>query len=70
MTCSQLRKLLEMPGNQDRFANLREIIQQFRDDEMEHHDTGILHDAEKVWAETFHERHRKEGWKEEETESK
>ena len=43
---SQLRDLLEK--NPEKHAELLEVIQKFRDDEMEHHDTGLKHDAEKV----------------------
>ncbi|PZP87320.1 MAG: demethoxyubiquinone hydroxylase family protein [Azospirillum brasilense] len=31
-------------------AGLRDTIQQFRDEEMEHHDTGLAHDAEQAPA--------------------
>jgi demethoxyubiquinone hydroxylase (CLK1/Coq7/Cat5 family) len=43
---SQLRDLLEK--NPEKHTELLEVIQKFRDDEMEHHDTGLKHDAEKV----------------------
>lgn len=43
---SQLRELLEK--NPEKHTELLQIIKQFRDEEMEHHDTGLAHDAEKV----------------------
>lgn len=43
---SQLRDLLEK--NPDKHTELLEIIKQFRDEEMEHHDTGLKYNAEQV----------------------
>jgi demethoxyubiquinone hydroxylase (CLK1/Coq7/Cat5 family) len=43
---SQLRELLEK--NPEKHTELLEIIKKFRDEEMEHHDTGLAYDAEKV----------------------
>ena len=43
---SQLRQLME--SNPDDFGELKEIIKQCRDDELEHLDTGLKHDAEKA----------------------
>lgn len=48
---SQLRDLLEQ--NPEHHTELLEIIKKFRDDEMEHHDTGLKHDAEKVKKNLF-----------------
>jgi hypothetical protein len=45
---SQLRTLVEMRGTSDKHKELQEIIREFRDDEMHHHDIGIENDAEKV----------------------
>ncbi|KAG7459407.1 hypothetical protein MATL_G00210310 [Megalops atlanticus] len=43
---SQIRALME--ADPDRYKELLQIIKEFRDDEMEHHDTGLEHDAEKL----------------------
>ncbi len=43
---SQLRELLE--SSPEKYEELLKVIKQFRDDEMEHHDTGLKNDAEKV----------------------
>ena len=45
----QIRKLLELEESPDR-DELLKIIKQFRDEEMEHHDHGIDHDAEQAPA--------------------
>ncbi|XP_068233745.1 5-demethoxyubiquinone hydroxylase, mitochondrial isoform X2 [Palaemon carinicauda] len=41
---SQLRELLSLGEEENK--ELIEVIKKFRDDEMEHHDTGLEHDAE------------------------
>merc|ERR1719244_1049575 len=41
---SQLRELIAMGEEENK--ELIEVIKKFRDEEMEHHDTGLLHDAE------------------------
>ncbi|XP_063043033.1 5-demethoxyubiquinone hydroxylase, mitochondrial-like [Engraulis encrasicolus] len=43
---SQIRALME--ADPDRYIELLQMIKEFRDDEMEHHDTGLAHDAESV----------------------
>ncbi|KAL2101527.1 hypothetical protein ACEWY4_003288 [Coilia grayii] len=43
---SQIRALME--ADPDRYTELLQMIKEFRDDEMEHHDTGLAHDAESV----------------------
>lgn len=43
---SQLRDLLEK--HPEKHVELLEIIQKFRDDEMDHHDTGLKMGAEQV----------------------
>ncbi|XP_071374511.1 5-demethoxyubiquinone hydroxylase, mitochondrial [Centroberyx affinis] len=43
---SQIRALMEK--DPDRYTELLQIIKEFRDDELEHHDTGLEHDAETV----------------------
>ncbi len=43
---SQLRDLLEK--HPEKHVELLEIIQKFRDDELEHHDTGLKMGAEQV----------------------
>ncbi|KAM8842527.1 NADPH-dependent 3-demethoxyubiquinone 3-hydroxylase, mitochondrial [Synchiropus picturatus] len=43
---SQIRALMEK--DPERYTELLEIIKEFRDDEMEHHDTGLEHDAENL----------------------
>uniref|UniRef100_G3Q654 5-demethoxyubiquinone hydroxylase, mitochondrial n=1 Tax=Gasterosteus aculeatus TaxID=69293 RepID=G3Q654_GASAC len=43
---SQIRALMEK--DPERYTELLQVIKEFRDDEMEHHDTGLEHDAEKV----------------------
>ncbi|XP_037392385.1 5-demethoxyubiquinone hydroxylase, mitochondrial isoform X2 [Pygocentrus nattereri] len=43
---SQIRALME--EDPDRYTELLQLIKEFRDDEMEHHDTGLEHDAESV----------------------
>ncbi|KAA0713418.1 5-demethoxyubiquinone hydroxylase, mitochondrial [Triplophysa tibetana] len=43
---SQIRALMEV--DPERYTELLQIIKEFRDDEMEHHDTGLEHDAESV----------------------
>ncbi|XP_042206787.1 5-demethoxyubiquinone hydroxylase, mitochondrial-like isoform X2 [Homarus americanus] len=41
---SQLRELISLGEEENK--ELIETIKKFRDDEMDHHDTGLLHDAE------------------------
>ncbi|KAM4603636.1 NADPH-dependent 3-demethoxyubiquinone 3-hydroxylase, mitochondrial [Polymixia lowei] len=41
---SQIRALME--HDPDRYTELLNIIKEFRDEEMEHHDAGLEHDAE------------------------
>jgi len=47
----QLRSLLEdssrYPDDPEKHRELLDVIKKFRDDEMDHHDTGLAHDAEK-----------------------
>ncbi|XP_028829408.1 NADPH-dependent 3-demethoxyubiquinone 3-hydroxylase, mitochondrial [Denticeps clupeoides] len=43
---SQIRSLMEM--DPERYAALLQVIKEFRDEEMEHHDIGLHHDAESV----------------------
>ncbi|XP_012682608.2 5-demethoxyubiquinone hydroxylase, mitochondrial [Clupea harengus] len=43
---SQIRALMEV--DPDRYTELLQMIVEFRDDEMEHHDTGLANDAETV----------------------
>ncbi|XP_056266158.1 5-demethoxyubiquinone hydroxylase, mitochondrial isoform X2 [Pseudoliparis swirei] len=43
---SQIRAL--MAKDPDRYTQLLQVIKEFRDEEMEHHDTGLAHDAESV----------------------
>ncbi|XP_061131152.1 5-demethoxyubiquinone hydroxylase, mitochondrial [Syngnathus typhle] len=43
---SQIRTLMEK--DPERYTELLKIIKEFRDDEMEHHDLGLEHDAESV----------------------
>ncbi|XP_035253127.1 5-demethoxyubiquinone hydroxylase, mitochondrial [Anguilla anguilla] len=43
---SQIRALME--ADPDRYTELLQLIKEFRDDEMEHHDTGLEHDAESM----------------------
>lgn len=47
----QLRHLLEdasrYPDNPEKHRELLDVIKKFRDDEMDHHDTGLANDAEK-----------------------
>ncbi|XP_062852948.1 5-demethoxyubiquinone hydroxylase, mitochondrial [Trichomycterus rosablanca] len=43
---SQIRTLMET--DPERYAELLQVIKEFRDDEMEHHDTGLEHNAESV----------------------
>ncbi|MCL4122408.1 UNVERIFIED_CONTAM: hypothetical protein GTU68_011224 [Idotea baltica] len=45
---SQLRELISM--GEEEHKDLIQVIQKFRDEEMEHHDTGIEHDAEQAPA--------------------
>lgn len=49
---SQLRELLEQ--NPDKHTELLGIIKQFRDEELEHHHTGLNHDAENVNILIYH----------------
>ncbi|MBN3320949.1 COQ7 protein, partial [Atractosteus spatula] len=41
---SQIRALMEV--DPEKYKELLTLIKKFRDDEMEHHDTGLEHDAE------------------------
>ncbi|MBN3303879.1 COQ7 protein, partial [Amia calva] len=41
---SQIRTLME--EDPDKYKDLLQLIKKFRDEEMEHHDTGMEHDAE------------------------
>ncbi|KAK1798752.1 hypothetical protein P4O66_007034, partial [Electrophorus voltai] len=41
---SQIRTLME--ADPERYTDLLQLIKEFRDDELEHHDTGLEHDAE------------------------
>ncbi|CAI5679323.1 unnamed protein product [Oreochromis niloticus] len=43
---NQIRTLMEK--DPERYTELLQVIKEFRDDEMEHHDTGLEHDAENV----------------------
>uniref|UniRef100_A0A3Q3W601 5-demethoxyubiquinone hydroxylase, mitochondrial n=1 Tax=Mola mola TaxID=94237 RepID=A0A3Q3W601_MOLML len=43
---SQIRALMEK--DPERYTELLHVIKEFRDDEMEHHDTGLEHEAETV----------------------
>ncbi|XP_058635425.1 5-demethoxyubiquinone hydroxylase, mitochondrial isoform X2 [Onychostoma macrolepis] len=43
---SQIRTLME--ADPERYTELLQLIKEFRDDEIEHHDTGLEHDAESV----------------------
>ncbi|XP_023680940.1 5-demethoxyubiquinone hydroxylase, mitochondrial [Paramormyrops kingsleyae] len=43
---SQIRALME--ADPERYKDLLQLIKEFRDDEIEHHDTGLEHDAESV----------------------
>lgn len=43
---SQIRSLMEK--DPEKYTELLQLIKEFRDDEMEHHDTGLEHDAESV----------------------
>ncbi|TKS69146.1 5-demethoxyubiquinone hydroxylase, mitochondrial [Collichthys lucidus] len=43
---SQIRALMEK--DPERYTELLQVIKEFRDEEMEHHDTGLEHDAETV----------------------
>ncbi|KAM3849441.1 5-demethoxyubiquinone hydroxylase, mitochondrial-like [Diretmus argenteus] len=43
---SQIRALMEK--DPDRYTELLTVIKEFRDEELEHHDTGLEHDAESV----------------------
>uniref|UniRef100_A0A8C2D7X7 5-demethoxyubiquinone hydroxylase, mitochondrial n=1 Tax=Cyprinus carpio TaxID=7962 RepID=A0A8C2D7X7_CYPCA len=43
---SQIRTLMEK--DPEKYTELLQLIKEFRDDEMEHHDTGLEHDAESV----------------------
>jgi len=43
---SQIRALME--EDPDRYRQLLQLIKEFRDDEMEHHDTGLEQDAESL----------------------
>ncbi|KAK7167707.1 hypothetical protein R3I94_001943 [Phoxinus phoxinus] len=43
---SQIRTLMEK--DPEKYTELLQMIKEFRDDEMEHHDTGLEHDAESV----------------------
>lgn len=45
---NQLRELLEDAEGTDKHKELLDVIKQFRDEEMEHHDIGIDHDALKA----------------------
>ncbi|KAJ8251180.1 hypothetical protein GJAV_G00218180 [Gymnothorax javanicus] len=45
---SQIRALMEF--DPDRYKELLQLIKEFRDEEMEHHDTGLEHDAESAPA--------------------
>lgn len=42
----QIRKLMEI--DPEKYKELMKILCKFRDEEMEHHDTGLEHDAEKA----------------------
>ncbi|KAJ3077475.1 ubiquinone biosynthesis monooxygenase Coq7 [Quaeritorhiza haematococci] len=43
----QLRELLKVEGNED-VEKLKSVIKQFRDDELGHLDTAVLHDSKKA----------------------
>lgn len=43
---SQIRQLME--NDPERYTKLLNLIKEFRDDEMAHHDTGLEHNAESV----------------------
>lgn len=43
-----------METNPEKHTEILEIVKKFRDEEQEHHDTGIENDAEKVKTIQFH----------------
>uniref|UniRef100_A0A8C4WVZ5 5-demethoxyubiquinone hydroxylase, mitochondrial n=1 Tax=Eptatretus burgeri TaxID=7764 RepID=A0A8C4WVZ5_EPTBU len=43
---NQIRTLMEQ--NPQHYTELLQVLKKFRDDEMEHHDTGLEHDAEQA----------------------
>ena len=47
---NQIRELLESTDNPEDNKELLEYIQQFRDEEQEHHDIGLAQEAEKAPA--------------------
>ncbi|KAF0037789.1 hypothetical protein F2P81_010663 [Scophthalmus maximus] len=49
---SQIRALMEK--DPERYIELLNVIKEFRDDEMEHHDTGLAHDAETAFPSSCH----------------
>jgi 3-demethoxyubiquinol 3-hydroxylase len=46
-----LRELLER--DVDKHAEILDVIKKFRDEELEHHDTGLEYDAAKVLFESL-----------------
>lgn len=53
MFLSQLRELLHLNAEPDRHKELRDIIKEFRDDELGHLNIGLEHDAEQVLVKYF-----------------
>lgn len=45
---NQIRTLMQECGEATDHKELLDIIKKFRDEEMEHHDTGLVHDAKKA----------------------
>nr|XP_038957456.1 5-demethoxyubiquinone hydroxylase, mitochondrial isoform X3 [Rattus norvegicus] len=48
---NQIRMLMEEDA--EKYEELLQVIKQFRDEELEHHDTGLEHDAELAPAYTL-----------------
>jgi ubiquinone biosynthesis monooxygenase Coq7 len=50
LICSQLKELESLPQNDPSITLLKEVIREFRDDELEHLDTAVEHDSQSAPA--------------------
>ena len=50
LSCSQLKEMAEFDTEHPSLPLLKDIIREFRDDELEHLDTAIEHDSQRAPA--------------------
>lgn len=50
LVCSQLKEMESLPSDHPSVPLLRDVIREFRDDELEHLDTAVQNDAQRAPA--------------------